>query len=84
MYAIKFNIWKFDGVINFNREQIRMNTILTQSELKKALLMKEKKIADMKSEAWQEFDKKALTAIQLFLADEVLDEFSLEKTTSAL
>ena len=84
MYAIKFNICKFVGVINFNREQIRMNTILTQSELKKALLMKEKKIADMKSEAWQEFDKKALTAIQLFLADEVLDEFSLEKTTSAL
>jgi len=29
-------------------------------------------------------DEKALTAIQLCLADEVLDEFSTEKTISSL
>ena len=50
MYAFKFDIQKFDGVINFSRWQIRMNTILTQSGLKKALLGKEKP-ADMKDEA---------------------------------
>ena len=41
--AIKFDSQKFDGVINFNRWQIMMNAILTQSGLKKALLGREKK-----------------------------------------
>ena len=44
MSAIKFDIQKFDGVINFSRWQIKMNAILTQSGLKKALLMKEKRL----------------------------------------
>ena len=48
MSAIKFNIQKLDGVINFSRWQIRMNIILTQSGLKKALLGKKKKPQDMK------------------------------------
>jgi len=38
----------------------------------------------MKEETWQELDEKALTAIQFYLADEVLDEFSTQKTTSLL
>jgi len=38
----------------------------------------------MKKETWQELDEKALTAIQFCLADEVLDEFSTEKTTFSL
>ena len=80
MSAIKFDIQKFNGVINFNGWQIRMNAFLTQSELKKALL-KEKKSENMKEETWQELDEKALTAIQICLADEVLDEFSSEKTS---
>jgi len=82
--AIKFDIQKFDGVNNFSRWQIRMNVIFTQSGLKKALLRGEKKPLDMKEEIWQELDEKALTAIQLYLADEVLDELSMEKTTSSL
>ena len=61
-----------------------MNAILTQSRLKKALLGREKKPQDMKEETWQKLDEKALMAIQLCLADEVLDEFSTEKTTSSL
>ena len=56
-----------------------MNAILTQSGLKKALLGREKKHQDMKEETWQELDKKTLTAIQLCLADEVLDEFVQRK-----
>jgi len=61
-----------------------MNVIFTQSGLKKALLEREKKPQDMKEETWQELDEKVSTAIQLCLADEVLDESSTEKTTSSL
>ena len=82
--AIKFDIQKFDDVINFNKWQIRMNVILTPSRLKKVLLEKEKKPQDMKEETWQELNQKVLTAIQFCLADEMLDEFSIEKTASSL
>ena len=52
MYAIKFDIQKFDGVINFSRWQIMINAILTHSGLKKALLVREKNSQDMKEETW--------------------------------
>jgi len=39
---------------------------------------------DMKEKTWQELDDKVLIAIQLCLTDEVLNEFSLEKTASSL
>ena len=61
-----------------------MNTILTQSRLKKILLGREKKHQDMNKETWQELDEKTLTSIQIYLADEVLDEFSTEKTAFSL
>jgi len=61
-----------------------MNVIITQSMLKKALLERKKKSQDLKKKTWQEFDKKVLTTIQIFLANEVLDEFSIEKTASSL
>ena len=38
----------------------------------------------MKEETWQKLNEKALTAIQLYLVDEVLDEFSSEKTAFSL
>jgi len=50
--------------------------------LKKVLLGREKKPQDMKEETWQELDEKALMVIQLCSVDEVLDEFSIEKTSS--
>ena len=61
-----------------------MHAILTQSGLKKVLLGREKKPQDMKEKTWQELDEKALTVIQLCLADEVANEFSSDKTTSLL
>jgi len=48
MSAIKFDIQKFDGVINFSIWKIKMNAILTQNVLKKVLLGNEKKPQDMK------------------------------------
>ena len=56
MYAIKFDIQKFNGIINFSKWQIRTNAMLAQSGLKKALLMREKKPQDMMDETWQELD----------------------------
>jgi len=38
----------------------------------------------MKEETWQELDSKALTTVRFFLADKVLDEFSLRKTIFSL
>jgi hypothetical protein len=38
--------------------------------------------ADMKDATWEQFDENALTVIQLCLMDDVLDEFSSEKTSS--
>ena len=84
MYVIKFDIQKFGGVINFSRWLNRMNAILTKSGLKKALLGRKKKPQDMKKETWQELDEKILTAIQFYLANKVLDEFSTKKTAFSL
>ena len=61
-----------------------MNIILTEIGLKKALLGREKNPQDMKEETWSELNKNALTAIQFYLSNEVLYEFSMEKTTSSL
>jgi len=58
MSAIKFDIQKYDGVINFSRWQIRMNVILTQNGLKKVLLEKEKKSENMKEQTWQGMNEK--------------------------
>ncbi|MBA0762930.1 hypothetical protein Gotri_012475 [Gossypium trilobum] len=38
MATTKFNIEKFDGVTNFNLWQVRMKTILVQTDLKKLRL----------------------------------------------
>jgi len=72
----QFNIQQFNDVINFNMWQIRMNAILTQIRLKKALPGKNKKSENMKEETGQKMDEKGLAVIQIFLADEVFDEFS--------
>ena len=45
---------------------------------------RQKKLKDMKEETWKELDEKVLRAIQFCLTDEVLDEFSTEKTASSL
>jgi len=63
MSIIKFDIQKFNSVINFSRWQFKMNTILTQRGLKKVLLGKKKKLENMKEETWKELDEKTLTAI---------------------
>jgi hypothetical protein len=52
-----------------------MFAVLTQNGLKKALLGKSKKAETMSEDEWNEMDDKALTAIQLNLSNDVIQEF---------
>ncbi|MFQ6639871.1 hypothetical protein Gotur_014851 [Gossypium turneri] len=45
-----FDIDKFDGITNFNLWQVRMTTILIESNLKNVII--EKKPADMDKSEW--------------------------------
>ncbi|KAG8488563.1 hypothetical protein CXB51_016262 [Gossypium anomalum] len=82
MAATMFEIEKFDGETNFNLWQVRMMAILVQSGLKKVVIGK--KLENLNKTEWEELDEKALPAIQLCLANTVLQEVLMEKTSSAL
>ncbi|MBA0858751.1 hypothetical protein Goshw_000039 [Gossypium schwendimanii] len=59
-----------------------MMAILVQTGLKKVVT--EKKPENLNQTEWEELDEKALSAIQLCLANTVLQEVLMEKTSSAL
>ncbi|KAG8501094.1 hypothetical protein CXB51_003171 [Gossypium anomalum] len=82
MATTRFEIEKFDGETNFNLWQVRMMAILVQSGLKKVVTGK--KPENLNKIEWEELDEKALSAIQLCLANTVLQEVLMEKTSSAL
>ncbi|RYQ84281.1 hypothetical protein Ahy_B10g103423 [Arachis hypogaea] len=67
--AVKLEIEKFDGRINFGLWQIQVKDVLIQSGLHKAL---KKKISGIKDEEWEELDLRAASAIRLCLAKNVL------------
>ncbi|KAG8498873.1 hypothetical protein CXB51_005276 [Gossypium anomalum] len=72
MVATRFEIEKFNGETNFNLWQVRMMAILVQSGLKKVVIGK--KPENLNKTEWEELDEKALSAIQLCLANTVLQE----------
>nr|CAD1827602.1 unnamed protein product [Ananas comosus var. bracteatus] len=80
----KFEIQKCDRTNSFALWQVKMHAILTQQKLQKALLGKEKMSDSLTAEQKEEIDDKALTAIQLYLSDEVLREVLDEKTAAGL
>ena len=82
MAATRFEIEKFDGETNVNLWQVRMMAILVQSGLKKVVTGK--KPENLNKTEWEELDEKALSAIQLCLANTVLQEVLMEKTLSSL
>ncbi|KAK5819523.1 hypothetical protein PVK06_024528 [Gossypium arboreum] len=82
MATIRFEIEKFDGETNFNLWQVRMMAILVQSSLKEVVIGK--KLENLNKTEWEELDEKALSAIQLCLANTVLQEVLMEKTSSTL
>ncbi|KAH1033472.1 hypothetical protein J1N35_045646 [Gossypium stocksii] len=59
-----------------------MMAILVQSGLKKVVT--KKKPENLKKTEWEELDEKALSAIQLCLANTALHEVLMENTSSAL
>ncbi|KAG8499655.1 hypothetical protein CXB51_006102 [Gossypium anomalum] len=67
MTTTRFEIEKFDGETNFNLWQVRMMAILVQSSLKKVVTGK--KPENLNKTEWEELDEKALSAIQLCLAN---------------
>ena len=62
----------YDEVINFGIWQRRMRGVLVQSNLHGALLGLEKKPQDMSEDQWNEIDRKAISAIEMHVTDEVL------------
>jgi hypothetical protein len=70
----KFDIEKFLRNMSFAMWQVNMKAILTQNNLYKLLLRKDQKPTTMDEDKWAEIDEKALSAIQLYLSNEVLHE----------
>ncbi|KAK8936753.1 hypothetical protein KSP39_PZI011993 [Platanthera zijinensis] len=81
--AAKFEVPKYDGKIDFGLWQKRIKAVLVQQGLHKALLGKEKaKVKD--DDEWDELDLKAISTIQLCLADEVMYNVVEAETTADL
>jgi hypothetical protein len=67
--AMKFDIEKFDGRINFGLLKVQVKDVLIQSGLHKAL---KGNISKMEADKWEELDLRAASAIRLCLAKNVL------------
>ncbi|KAF7802225.1 cytochrome p450 [Senna tora] len=76
--AVKFDVEKFDGRINFGLWQVQVKDVLIQSGLHKALEGKvsskdsEKSESSMSDGDWEELDLRAASTIRLSLAKNVL------------
>jgi hypothetical protein len=78
--AAKFEIAKFNGQSSsFSLWRVKMKDLLVQQGLHKTLHGQEK--FGISAENWEDMDAKALSSIQLSLADDVLRE--VEEETSA-
>jgi hypothetical protein len=84
MQSAKFEIEKFNGKNNFEIWKVKMHDLLVQQGVVKALLGKAKQPASITDEDWDEMDARALSAIRLCLADDVLFNIVTEKTAVGL
>ncbi|KAH9301279.1 hypothetical protein KI387_012862 [Taxus chinensis] len=82
--SAKFEVEKFNGKKNFELWKLKARDVLVQQGLHKALDGKAKKHVGMDDDDWEELDTKALSAIWLCLADEVLFNIAGEKTVAGL
>jgi hypothetical protein len=82
--SAKFEIENFNGKNNFEIWKVKMHDLLVQQDLVKVLLGKEKKPSTITDEDWDEINVRALSAIRLCLADDVLFNIVSEKTTLGL
>jgi hypothetical protein len=84
MQSANFEIEKFNGKNNFEIWKVKMHDLLVQQGVVKALLGKAKKPTSITDEDWDEMDVRALSAIRLCLADDVLFNIVTEKTAFGL
>jgi hypothetical protein len=84
MQSSKFEVEKFSGKNNFELWKLKMQDLLVQQGLQKALAGKTKKPTAMTEWEWEDLDVKTLSTIRLCLADEVLFNIVGEDTTSGL
>jgi hypothetical protein len=82
MSSAKFEIRISTGMNNFKLWKVKMQDMLVQQGVSKALLGKSKKTECMSDEEWEDNDARALNAIFLCLADDVLFNTVAEKTTT--
>ena len=82
MLSTKYDVEKFCGKGNLSLWQRRINDLLIQQGVHKALLGKEKKLGTMKDAKWVEMDEKAASAIHLNLGDEVIHNILEAKTAN--
>jgi hypothetical protein len=84
MQSLNFEVEKFSGKNNFELWKLKMHDMLVQQGMVKALLEKEKKLGTITYDDWDDMDARALSAICLCLADDILFNIVLEKTVVGL
>ena len=84
MQSLNFEVEKFSGKNNFELWKLKMHDLLMQQGMVKALLRKSKQPATITYDDWDEMDARALSAICICLADDVLFNIVSEKTAVGL
>ena len=80
----KFEVEKFNDKNSFALWKLKMQDLLVQQGLQKALDGKINKLTSMTDEDWEDLDARALSTIFLCLRDEVLFNIAEEVTTTSL
>ena len=80
----KIDVVKFNGTGNFGLWQRRVKDLLVQQGLVKALYGKAKKPETMTDDEWKELDIKAVSTIQLCLADKLMYDVMDDVSTAAI
>jgi hypothetical protein len=84
MQSSKFEVEKFSGKNNFELWNLKMHNLFMQQGMVKALLGKSKQPTTITDDDWDEMDARELSSIRLCLANDVLFNIVLEKTTVGL
>src|SRR3954468_2183433 len=82
--AIKFEVEKFDGKVNFLLWKMRVTSLLVKEGTHKSLQRISKKPSDMGEDDWKDIDYRARATIILCLSDEVLYNVMNEDTAAGL
>lgn len=82
--SMKFEIKPFDEKINFGLWQRRMRGVLVQQRLVIALLGIEKRPVDMTEAEWSDIDQRAISSIEMYITDDVLNHVISETTAKGM